>query len=904
LAILIGGLGIGFGTFIGIAVLLAATLIALIPIGVALYQNWSTVKTVLSEVFDVLKTLGSAVKTVFDAIPGPVKTLAVDILAIYTASRLLVAAFAALKISSLVGNLLVLGRTFTLVATGEIAATEATIGLVAALGGWEVLAVAAAIAGIVIAVKLLGSSSYDVKAHVDALRDTLDKLGTSGRKFADAASSLETTNQAIKDTKHSLQGLNQGSYAYKSTLDTLHGLEQQRAADLAASAAAMKQVTTQQAEANSQLADLTSHKAFQFDLRGTQARLRAAQQAQLVTPSALNERRVQGIQDEINAWRDDESVIGKTITTYQNLLAQGINPASAGMKTMRGNIKDAMDQLTVSDPAKALQFFQRMTPIVLKFTEAMKIAPNPAQQQYLNSIPKNMTAAMELYTKLTGKILQRPLADIIFNHPQAGRSIAAFLATTKDKVGSAKFKADLSQIFKIPPGADKELARKIQHSMPKNLKAVIKMVIDDTQAKRDSKKVLVQAREQNQKVINLQRLAAGRLGGATGQKSLPVTGALDTALQKARKLNRQAVNIKSKTTPKDPWKPFENTTKAMSAIQGVVATMATAGAEAGQGWASSFNTAAAGYLAAHPLDQVVRKHQVSGSPAKKFIPVGKEAMQGWALGFVKEAEGGKTKADIKSAMTTIAQAMMDAWTSLHDTMTSNFGELFSGDVIQQKLDWGEKLNIKDLTKDLATQKKAFDTFRKDLNKLGGRGAPTGLLQQLQEMGPAANAEMEALLSGTKKQQRRYFRLWNQSHRDIGKATKDAFDRQRAEWTKHGRSMAVGILLGLRSEEPALMRYFQHLARALVSKFKHHNKSHSPSQLYFAEGVNIMRGLQLGIESMNVKLPPVGGLEHRGRGKEACAVTNNYNTTYNVHAGKNESLVSALRKHEFLVRSHR
>lgn len=255
------------------------------------------------------------------------------------------------------------------------------------------------------------------------------------------------------------------------------------------------------------------------------------------------------------------------------------------------------------------------------------------------------------------------------------------------------------------------------------------------------------------------------------------------------------------------------------------------------------------------------------------------------------------------AMDTATQALQAKWDEIHDLNVQNFGELFQGAGIALKLDWGQKLNIGDLQKDLDKQLGAFRRFNAGLNALRRRGAPQSLIDQLRQLGPAAQVEIDALTHATKGQLRKYEQTWKQSQRNINKATKQQFKQQVKEWKSQGKAIAAGILMGLRSGQPALEKYFRHIWMSMIAATKKHNKSHSPSKLYAEEGLNIMEGLRLGLErgARGLAVPGPGvGPAWGGRGREGRAGggTVIYQT---VNAHYSESLSTTLRKANFRLK---
>jgi TP901 family phage tail tape measure protein len=300
-----------------------------------------------------------------------------------------------------------------------------------------------------------------------------------------------------------------------------------------------------------------------------------------------------------------------------------------------------------------------------------------------------------------------------------------------------------------------------------------------------------------------------------------------------------------------------------------------------------------------------------GSPSKVTRKkIGDPMLQGILAGLTN-------KKAINDAANQAVSTMIDAFTSARSTFQDQMGVLFAGptflnpnkqpDNLQMKIDWGERLNIKDLSGDLNAQVRQFSNFQNSLRKLDRRkGTSFGFIDAIKQLGPAAQAEVDALLRATPKQLRQYEKLWEKSQKQVNNTASKEIKGQIAAYKKQGAAVALGFLDGIQSHSAQLARYFKNLFLHLFHQVKHTHKSHSPSQLYFEEGVNVMKGFQLGVQHqahplhMNPAMRPVGvGRHHRPL---VASVTNNYyNRTYNVYPQKNENLLTALRKHDHITR---
>ena len=295
--------------------------------------------------------------------------------------------------------------------------------------------------------------------------------------------------------------------------------------------------------------------------------------------------------------------------------------------------------------------------------------------------------------------------------------------------------------------------------------------------------------------------------------------------------------------------------------------------------------------------------------AKKLI--GDPILQGILAGL-------KDKKSIQDAANQAVSTMIDAFNSNRSTFQDQLGQLFAGATsisaqqlgspLQQKIDWGEKLNIKDLQTDLHSQIKTFSQFQHGINELTKRRhVNLAFVETLRQQGPAAQGELDALLSATPKQLRRYEQMWAHSQRLINKTATTATKNQVKIWRQQGAAVALGFLSGMQQHAPTMARYFKNLFLNLLNQVRRAHKSHSPSLVYMQEGLNVAQGFELGVAKglhplrMRLAPSPVGGLGHRR--PLVASVTNNYynNRTYNVYPQKQENLLSALRKHDYVTR---
>jgi TP901 family phage tail tape measure protein len=258
----------------------------------------------------------------------------------------------------------------------------------------------------------------------------------------------------------------------------------------------------------------------------------------------------------------------------------------------------------------------------------------------------------------------------------------------------------------------------------------------------------------------------------------------------------------------------------------------------------------------------------------------------------------------KDAFKQAKDQAVDFLKGYYDDIRSELSGMFFdkpfGDLNQIRRDWGVALSVKELTADLKSSTRDLRKYGNQWDKLQSRGAPLKMLQQLQAMGEDGQVIIKTLANATPKQLRNYVKAWKAAQKELNKQTRAQFKDQIKEWKKMGKSIAIGIMLGLKSETPGLMQYMRHIFQQMFNAAQHQNKSKSPSKLYAEEGRNMMRGLQMGIDSL--AKPTVGGSRLTGGGFGSLRPAGDINMV--VHAQHSESLDSTLARASFRLRNRR
>jgi hypothetical protein len=218
--------------------------------------------------------------------------------------------------------------------------------------------------------------------------------------------------------------------------------------------------------------------------------------------------------------------------------------------------------------------------------------------------------------------------------------------------------------------------------------------------------------------------------------------------------------------------------------------------------------------------------------------------------------------------------------------------------------WQETLAPEEILTTMGENADALREFDTILQSLATRGLSPAILQQLREMGPEALPLLRGLNSMTEEQlitgDKSFVKLWKETHGLIDTAAKEFVDGQVALWREQGSKIAAGLIAGVMDEQAQLLSFFRGLFKNLLAEAKKETQSHSPSQVYYDLGRNIVEGFQLGLSSMtpSIAMPSTGSIagafSHRAGG--------GINMTVNAH--HSESLQSTLERTSFRMRQRR
>ncbi|MGG3210941.1 tape measure protein [Geobacillus stearothermophilus] len=199
-----------------------------------------------------------------------------------------------------------------------------------------------------------------------------------------------------------------------------------------------------------------------------------------------------------------------------------------------------------------------------------------------------------------------------------------------------------------------------------------------------------------------------------------------------------------------------------------------------------------------------------------------------------------------------------------------------------------------LLKNLENQVKAFEEWQRNIQILVSRGLDKGLIEELQDLGPKAYAEIQALTTLSDSQLQEYAKLWKEKHelakdeatkeleglktetqnkiQELRKETAKELEQYKAEWIKKiqeiktgtqtglkdwktsmktiGTDAIQGLIDGMKSMTGSLQTQAKEIANVVSKTIKDALKIKSPSRVMMEVGNFISEGLAIGMNSQS------------------------------------------------------
>jgi TP901 family phage tail tape measure protein len=199
-----------------------------------------------------------------------------------------------------------------------------------------------------------------------------------------------------------------------------------------------------------------------------------------------------------------------------------------------------------------------------------------------------------------------------------------------------------------------------------------------------------------------------------------------------------------------------------------------------------------------------------------------------AMNALEDARKQKNDDAVKNAQQSL-KSITDTFVSTYDSIRQQnqqaMGTLFEGPYsqsssVQLRRAWGLTGTPGDLLQDLKSQVTGFQRFHGSLGQLARRGAPRQLIDQIREMGPAAQDNVNQLLRMSPAQWRQYVQVFQRGQREIERATQRQMNAQIRQWFIHGRKVARAIIDGVSSQNVALQNAMKNLVLQLFPGLAH------------------------------------------------------------------------------------
>jgi TP901 family phage tail tape measure protein len=202
----------------------------------------------------------------------------------------------------------------------------------------------------------------------------------------------------------------------------------------------------------------------------------------------------------------------------------------------------------------------------------------------------------------------------------------------------------------------------------------------------------------------------------------------------------------------------------------------------------------------------------------------------------------KVAAKLKAANKKLADLQKD-WKKTRDDVASSVMQNVS--VVTALPEGSVALTSQDVVANMRAQVAKAKAFAANLIALRKKGLRADLVQQIAESGVDQGGDTAAALaSGSKDQVAEINKLQGQAKTAAGKvgsATADAM-------YKAGIQSAKGLVRGLKSQQKAIAKQMEHIAKTMAAAIRKALKIHSPSQVFHEIGDFITRGLANGIQA--------------------------------------------------------
>jgi hypothetical protein len=208
-------------------------------------------------------------------------------------------------------------------------------------------------------------------------------------------------------------------------------------------------------------------------------------------------------------------------------------------------------------------------------------------------------------------------------------------------------------------------------------------------------------------------------------------------------------------------------------------------------------------------DAADKRKQIAKDEAAKVKQIQQDAAQ-----KQKQLQDTATQ-NIKSSTSTVMGIYQDAVQQYQGYLGTIFQGPFSQSAIMQnRSQFGFGARPQDLVKDAKEAVGHAERFQSSLDKLHKRGAPSALVQQIAQLGPEAQAQLDVIGRMSDAQFKAWVGYFRRGQADAKAQAKKDLDSRLKEWLKFGKHVALAIAQGIKSEDVALENSMEALIRKI------------------------------------------------------------------------------------------
>jgi hypothetical protein len=206
--------------------------------------------------------------------------------------------------------------------------------------------------------------------------------------------------------------------------------------------------------------------------------------------------------------------------------------------------------------------------------------------------------------------------------------------------------------------------------------------------------------------------------------------------------------------------------------------------------------------------------------------------------------------DIKSSTQTIMGIYNDALQQYQGYLGTIFqGPFVNSALIQNRQQFGFALRPSDILNDMKLSVGHAENFTKSLDRLRRRGAPQELVNQIAQLGPDAQNQLNIIGRMSGAQFREWVKLFKRGQQDAKTYADRVMKDRLKQWMKFGKSVALAIAEGIKSENPALENALENTIRRMFPGLANKARTGTRSGIPYHVGETVHYHISAGSEGM-------------------------------------------------------